>query len=290
MIELQIKTTAQHFENISDQLLLLGAHAVTWQDAGEQPVYEPLPDEIIPWQAVNIRALFSEEIRISTIIDYLHSQQIHASDCQLLNVPDHDWVRVCLDQFQAMSFGKRLWIVPSWFTPPQESAVNIRIDPGLAFGTGTHPTTALCLNWLDVNIKDQTTLIDYGCGSGILAISAAKLGVAQVIAIDHDEQARLACAQNAKLNETHIDILGIDHAPLPKADIVLANILAKTILEHKKIFRELLKENGILILSGILKDQCTEILNAYQADFQVLDIAENAEWARIDLQFIPSAI
>lgn len=287
MIEIHIQTTAKYLENLSNQLLLLGTEAITWLDAANQPIYEPAPGELIPWQEVTIVALFTPNQPIAEICQYLTNQQ--NSDLlqhyKIVTVPSKDWVRESLDQFYAMAFGKRLWIVPSWQTPPDATATNILIDPGLAFGTGTHATTALCLEWLDEHIKGNETIIDYGCGSGILAIAAAKLGAKEITAIDYDPQALEACHLNAKLNQVEQQIIITDSIKTNvTADIIIANILAKTIIQLKSRLLELLKTNGYLVLSGILAEQSDEVITAFQSTAQLREVKQKQEWIRLVLQ------
>jgi ribosomal protein L11 methyltransferase len=289
MIEIHVKTSALHLENLSDQLLLLGAHAITWQDAANQPIYEPAPGEIIPWQSATIVALFDNPNNITSISNYLNLQQQEdiLKEYTFVTPPNKDWVRASLDQFQPINFGKHLWIVPSWLTPPNEEAVNVFIDPGLAFGTGTHPTTALCLTWLDENINEGVSLVDYGCGSGILAVAAIKLGARAVIAIDYDEQALIACKANAELNSVTDKLITHQAAPadLTKSDIVIANILAKTIIEHKATLIQLLKPRGKLVLSGILTTQSDDVIAAFSPLFTLLTMTQQDEWVCISFEY-----
>ena len=188
-----------------------------------------------------------------------------------------------MQDFKPMRFGKRVWICPSWETPPEPDAVNILLDPGLAFGTGTHPTTALCLEWLDEQDLRDTTVIDYGCGSGILAIAAAKLGARRVIAIDNDPQAIVASESNRELNGVSPDTMTV-HLPgkaHPQADVLVANILAGPLEELTPVLSALVKPGGKLILSGVLSQQTRSLLNSYEDNFVMSEPVLLDEWVRV---------
>lgn len=199
-------------------------------------------------------------------------------------IEDKDWEREWMDNFHPMQFGKRLWICPSWRPVPDESAVNVMLDPGLAFGTGTHPTTALCLQWLDGLDLANKTVIDFGCGSGILAIAALKLGAKQAIGIDIDPQAIQASRDNAERNGVSDRLslfLAKDQPENLQADIVVANILAGPLKELATPITQLLKKNGHLGLSGILTSQAESVCQAYQHSINLDDVTEKDEWCRI---------
>jgi len=172
---------------------------VTFQDAADQPLFEPPPGATPLWQATRVVGLFSHDADIPAVLERLAAALAPAPlpEWHLNPLEDRDWVRAWMDDFRPMRFGERLWIIPGEADPPEADAVNIRLDPGLAFGTGTHPTTAMCLRWLDAHPPADQTVIDYGCGSGILAIAAARLGATRVIGVDTDPQALLATADNA---------------------------------------------------------------------------------------------
>lgn len=288
MQEFHIITSAEFADEISDQLTEFGALAITWLDAGNQPILEPSPDIIIKWQHMKIVALVDDEQIISVIQHYLNTKQNEKclQHVELKPVPEKDWIKASRDLFKPMAYGKRLWICPSWHEPPQQNAINVLLDPGLAFGTGSHATTTLCLEWLDENIKGNETLIDYGCGSGILALAALKLGAKQAIAIDYDEQALLACRMNAHLNHLtneQIQIMTPDKLSTSPVDIIIANILAKPLIELAPRFLALLKPTGTLVLSGILSSQINDILSAYENHFHVHTIKKCDDWVCIVL-------
>ena len=201
---------------------------------------------------------------------------------------DKDWTRAWMKDFKPIKFGNNLWICPSWHRPPDPNAVNINLDPGLAFGTGTHPTTSLCLQWLEKNIHSKIdSLIDFGCGSGILAIAAYKLGAKQVIGIDNDPQAIESANNNAQKNNI-IDNFSIYLSDLTpdntKSNIIVANILAGTIIELKDSLMNYLSNNGHLVLSGILDSQINDVIEAYQQDFTVISIEHQEDWILIHLK------
>ena len=191
-----------------------------------------------------------------------------------------------MDQFQPLQFGRRLWICPKWHTPPQPDDVNIMLDPGLAFGTGTHPTTALCLEWLDSKDLNGKTMIDYGCGSGILAIAAAKLGAHQVYAVDHDPQALNATTNNAIANlvDDRISISAPVALPDLTVDVLLANILAGPLLDLAPRFAQLVRKGGSLVLSGILNEQTSILMEKYHTWFNMEPATTREEWVRLNGQ------
>jgi ribosomal protein L11 methyltransferase len=291
MIEFHINTTSEHVDELSDQLALLGAAAVTWQDAGDQPIYEPKPDEIIRWNDIKIIALFESLQSIEAVKAYLVKQQ----QCHFLlhfemqDVEEKDWVRITQQQFEPVLFGKRLWIIPSWCQPVDAQAVNILFDAGVAFGTGSHPTTALCLEWLEQNIHGNEIIIDYGCGAGILAVSALKLGAKHAVAIDYDPQAIDACLMNAELNDIPSSILEVclpENLITKQVDILLANILAQPLIELAPRFADLIKPGGRLVLSGIMNHQCDDVLRAYQKWFSLNEPVEKGDWVLISARRI----
>lgn len=285
-LEFHITTTRDHAYQLNDQLILLGAQSITLRDAGDEPIYELNPNETTLWNNVMLVALFDEHDPIESIGTYLEKQREAGllKKFELRALEDEDWTRRCLDRFKPMQFGKRLWICPSWTTPPDPKATNVILDPGLAFGTGTHPTTTLCLEWLSAHLKKGELVIDYGCGSGILGISASKLGAKKVIAIDHDPQALESTKNNAQRNQltrAEIEIHPPGHITEFSADVLIANILAKPLIEMASFFAGLLKPRGRLVLSGILESQIDEVLSAYHPWFAMNAPAHLEEWVRI---------
>lgn len=285
-LQLKIASTHENAEALSDLLFLLGALSITLIDAQNQPIYEPPLGTTPLWQEIWVCALFTTETEINSIIQ-LVSQQIYHSqtpkyDCQ--EVPEQDWTQVWMAQSQPMSFGKRLWVCPSHQKVEKTDAVIVKLDPGLAFGTGTHPTTALCLSWLDENIHGQEIVIDYGCGSGILAIAALKLGADQAIAIDNDPQALQACSENAKHNAIPPANIIIDFpksAPKLTAHVLVANILANPLIELAPQLIAMVKPLGKLVLSGILISQIDAVKNAYQSWVVFDEPVIQEDWVRL---------
>jgi ribosomal protein L11 methyltransferase len=287
MFEIRIEASNDALGSLQDQLFLLGAAAISLVDTKDQPIYEPKPDEIILWDHTTLIALFEDDALEMPLTAYFSKQRDEGviTNFAILSVENKDWVRESLDQFTPMSFGKRLWIVPSWQQAPKPKAVNILLDPGLAFGTGSHPTTRLCLEWLDEHIHGGETVIDYGCGSGILAIAALKLGAAKVDGVDYDQQALTATRSNALLNHITDDKLPLflpDAFPKKAADILIANILAQPIIEFASFFTTLVKPNGKIVLSGILQEQAHDVMQAYEPYFSLSPVTQHDGWVRID--------
>ncbi len=255
----------------------LGALSVTIRDAGDEPILEPAPGDTRLWKRTRVTGLFPGETDPEALRLALDRA---GARVELEWLADQNWERAWLDRFAPMRFGERLWIRPSGFRVDAPDAVIIDLDPGLAFGTGTHPTTALCLRWLDAHPPAARDVIDFGCGSGILAIAAARLGARRVHAIDHDPQALLASADNARRNGCR-DTIAIHAATAPEppvADLVMANILASTLLELRASLTRLVKRGGDLLLSGILAEQAEEVSMAYAADFDFPTSERQGDW------------
>lgn len=272
MIEFRIIVTSEHADNLSAQLTLLGADAVTTVTLDEELS-----------TTTTLLAYFEDDsmlVAATTLLD----NQAEIQDYEASHLDNHDWIRASLDQFTPQKIGTRLWICPNWLEAPEPSAINIMLDPGHAFGTGTHPTTWLCLEWLEVNIAGNETIIDYGCGSGILSIAALKLGAAHVSAVDLDENALLATAENANTNQIPASTLTIhtpESAPNTPADILLANILAQPLAELEPLFAALVKPQGKIILSGILTEQADEVSARYANHFIMSEPVVKDGWVRL---------
>jgi len=276
-------STPDAADHLSDLLSECGASAVTFHDNEDQPIYEPEIGTTPLWASTNVVALFDAETNTDLIIQILGGMLAPETvpSYRIEAVEDKDWVREWMDNFHPMRFGDRLWICPSWHTPPQQDAVNIMLDPGLAFGTGTHPTTALCLNWLDqADIKGKT-VIDYGCGSGILAIAAALLGAKKVIAVDTDPQALEATQANAERNGVQIASYLPDDCPDIRCDLLLANILAGPLQSLASRLAHLTKAGAAIVLSGILDVQAEDVSNSYQSWFDMEEPVLKDEWIRL---------
>ena len=238
------------------------------------------------WGNTDVVGLFDAETDMKAIVEALIISRLVDPDFahKIEQIEDKDWEREWMDNFHPMQFGKRLWICPSWREVPDPNAVNVMLDPGLAFGTGTHPTTALCLQWLDGLDLAGKTVIDFGCGSGILAIAALKLGAKRAIGIDIDPQAILASTNNAQANGVadRLELfLAKDQPKDLVADVVVANILAGPLKELAPNIITLVKPQGDLGLSGILATQATSVCEAYAEDFNLDPVVEKEEWCRI---------
>lgn len=282
-IQLIFNSTPDDAEALSDQLLDTGASAVTFQDNEDQPIYEPEIGTTPLWPATNVIALYDAETDTDMLIGILTGMMAPQAlpSYRIEAVEDKDWIREWMDNFQPMNFGEKLWICPSWHTPPQADAINIMLDPGLAFGTGTHPTTALCLNWLDQSDVKGKVVIDYGCGSGILAIAAALLGAKKVIGVDTDPQALEATQANAERNGVKIDTYLPDDCPDETCDLLLANILAGPLQSLSERLAGLSKSGAMIVLSGILDVQAEDVSQSYQTWFDMKAPVLKDEWIRL---------
>ena len=285
-VQIRLNSTDKQAEQISDFLEEIGAVSVTFMDSQDTPIFEPLPGETRLWGNTDVVALFDAETDMQLIVDALITSQLVSADFahKIEQIEDKDWEREWMDNFHPMQFGKRLWICPSWREIPDPTAVNVMLDPGLAFGTGTHPTTALCLAWLDSLDLEGKTVIDFGCGSGILAIAALKLGAKQAIGIDIDPQAILASRNNAEANGVADRLQLFLAKDQPKdllANVVVANILAGPLKELAPQIITLVKPQGDLGLLGILATQAESVCEAYQQAFRLDPVEEKEEWCRI---------
>ena len=272
-----------------DALLSAGAAAITLEDAGDDPVLEPLPGSTPLWPHVRIKALFDAGIDRGALLADLRSQlATPLPDATFEHVADRAWEREWLKDFRPMRFGQRLWICPGGQRPQLEDAARdsclIELDPGLAFGTGTHPTTALCLEWLDSAALQGAFIVDYGCGSGVLAIAALKLGAAAALAVDIDPQALVATRENAARNGVaeRVTVALPSEAEGRKTDILLANILAEPLLELAPIFAERVATGGRVVLSGILQSQAAPVASRYAAWFDMRPATVRDDWALLD--------
>lgn len=290
-LELSLTVRAEQQPRAEEALEDLGSLSITLRDANaetadEQAIFEPGVGELPLWPTITLNALFDADIdrrglseALSELLPWLEPDQLSFRD-----VADEDWERAWMDQFKPMSFGRRLWIYPWNIAPPDDDDLAIvQLDPGLAFGSGTHPTTALCLEWLDSLNLNGKRVIDYGCGSGILAIAALKLGAASAIGVDNDPQALTASADNAERNNV-ADRLALflpeDFAGEP-ADVFVANILAGPLGELAPTFSGLAKPGAPFAISGILKGQHEELLERYAEWFEELRIDVREDWVRI---------
>ena len=287
-IEIQVQSNANP-EMVSDALENLGALAVTFSDAADQPLFEPEPDTMPLWRQTVLSALFDADTD-SALIQSSLKQQFAEFEFTFTNkiIADQDWERVWMDSFVPMQFGKKLWICPTHCSPPAPDAINILLDPGLAFGTGTHPTTRLCLEWLEQQDLTDKTVIDYGCGSGILAIAALKLGAKQAFAIDIEPQALDATLENARRNaiEPHqIRCLfpeEFERETAVSAEILIANILAQPLIDLAPVFAKSINTKGTIALSGLLVEQIAAVAAAYEPYFDESKSLALQDWALIN--------
>ena len=286
-LTLIIDTDAEHAEALSDALLEHGALSVDLLDADadtpdEQAIFgepgEPPPGV---WQHNRVSALFDADRDVAGIL------RAAASDIGLTQLPvhrietlaDNDWVRLTQSQFEPIPISPRLWIVPTWHTPADPDAINIVLDPGLAFGTGSHPTTRLCLRWLDSNLQGGESVLDYGCGSGILAIAALKLGAARAVGVDVDAQAVTASRDNALANHVEkVQFYLPNNAPKDSAekllaghpyDLVVANILTNPLRLLAPLLADATRQGGQIVLSGILEAQAQDVMSIYSQWFDL---------------------
>lgn len=291
-IQAILEVSASHTTEVEDLLMAIGAQAVTMRDGANQPIYEPKLGTTPLWDNVTLVALFDAEQPLAQQMSQL--AELYANEYQrdfptykIELVEDKDWVREWMDTFKPMLFGERLWICPSWLEPEDASAVNLKLDPGLAFGTGTHATTALCLRWMDQFNFSQKRVVDFGCGSGILGIAALLLGATHMVGIDIDPQAILASGENAErnnINKQDIELYLPEDAPSVQVEVVLANILAGPLVELKDAILSYLLPGGHLVLSGILASQSQDVVDAYKERCDILDVSEEDGWVRISAQ------
>jgi len=288
---LRIRPPSATLEACEQALWNHGALALTLLDAADQPLLEPGPGEMPLWHEVTLEALLPDDTDAAVLVLELVARGLIDSpaDSRLEAVPERDWVRAWMDRFRPMRFGESLWICPGHIAPDPAWPVVVRLDPGLAFGTGTHPTTALCLEWIDAGAFGGQTVIDYGCGSGVLAIATALKGAAQVIAVDHDPQALTATADNAARNgiADRITVCLPDDLAEARADVVLANILAGPLVELAPRLIDALAPGGRLVVSGLLTEQIDEVRNAYAGALQSAGERLREQWAALEFRSPP---
>ena len=291
--------------DLAEALLLeAGALSIALDDAGDQPLFEPLPGESPLWDEVILTGLFdaTTEIGSRQAIEQLSHEiaaQVHATRIWLSAVEDKDWEREWMTHYHPIACANNLWVVPNWLTPPDPEATNIIMDPGLAFGTGYHATTRLCLDWLTEQDLTDKVVIDYGCGSGILGIAALLLGARHVYAVDIDPQAVLATNQNAERNHVEGQLQAFlpddfnqycaQHAVVP-VDVIVANILAKPLIGLAPYFATLIAPKGRIVLAGLIESQTEQVTDAYQPYFALdpkhaFTAQEDQHWQRLSGTF-----
>jgi ribosomal protein L11 methyltransferase len=287
-MQLTLQTSKEQADFVSEILSGLGSVSITFANASGQDIFEPPVGETPLWQGVVITALFDLDI------DQMHVKQTLDQICKIEHVDfellkDRVWEDECKKDFHVMQFGKRIWICPSWEDSSNlpNDAIIIDMDPGLAFGTGTHQTTDLCLQYLDANAPKNCSVIDYGSGTGILAIAAVKLGATGAVAVDNDPQAVIATINNIETNQCQDRIRVLhtdDEGKLDQVDLLIANILANPLVSLCKHFSDLVKSNGRIALSGIMEKQLPMILKAYGEFFTDLEVAQKDEWCCVSGQ------
>ncbi|KZN43736.1 50S ribosomal protein L11 methyltransferase [Pseudoalteromonas luteoviolacea] len=282
-IQIRIDANKETADQISDLLMDIGCPSVTFIDSQNNPVYEPKPGEVILWPETTVIGLFEATHNMQSVVGYLTENMSDMPNYKIEQLEDKDWEREWMDNFHPIKFGERLWICPSWRDIPDPNAVNVLLDPGLAFGTGTHATTSLCLKWLEAQDLSGKTVVDFGCGSGILGIAAIKLGAERVIGIDIDPQALIASRDNAQRNGVadKLEVYLPENQPDFKADIVVANILAQPLRELHEIILGFLKPKGAIAMSGILEEQAESVANVYAPYIDLDAIKQEGEWTRV---------
>lgn len=289
-----LETHSHHVELLEDWFFAQGALAVSLEDNADEPLLEPGPGETPVWQNVKVTALFAGDVDLEPIRAEIPDTLLAKnSRSDITTLRDRAWERVWMDDFSPIQMGPRLWICPSWSEPPDASAINVYLDPGLAFGTGTHATTAMCLAALDDAVRGGERVVDYGCGSGILAIAALRLGASSALGVDNDPQALTASRDNAERNQieaSSLEILfpespGID-AWVGGSDLVVANILAGPLLTLADELIALMTPGAKLLLTGILTEQAPELIERYATvNLQVSDTRDG--WVLMSGQRAP---
>ena len=284
-LQLRLDTSPESIETLEDLMLATGAVAVTMEDNADEPVLEPGVGETPLWHHTRLTGLYPADSDMDAVLARIPEQLLQHSNQRIEILEDKDWEREWMQHYHPMQFGKRLWVCPSWLQPPQPDAVNLLLDPGLAFGTGTHPTTELCLRELDSMDLVGITAVDYGCGSGILAIAALKLGASHVLGVDNDPQALAASLDNAQRNalaEPSLPVAlpeDVDQiAWRQRADVVIANILAGPLAELSDTLLQLLKPGGTLLLSGLLHTQAEQLCQHYAERIALRIAGEKDGW------------
>lgn len=281
--ELTLSLPQPQVEAMDTMLTQLGAVGITYSDAKDAPIYEPLPGEMPLWESIKVIALFDDFKLYDKCKQWLHVQ-FPQLEVLATKLKDQVWERVWMDHFKPMRFGKNSWVVPDGFDVVDENATNLILDPGLAFGTGTHPTTALCLEWLDLHDVKGKQLVDFGCGSGVLAIMALLHGAKEVICVDIDDQAIQATLQNAAKNGVAegIKVVQPDQVDSIKdRHGILANILAAPLMQLSEVFAEMLIDGGFVVLSGILAEQQKQIMDKYESCFVDIEGKIEQDWCRV---------
>jgi len=282
-LQIVVDVSGDRADEVSEAFTIMGALSVTVVDAGDEPLLEPAPGETPLWSNTRVIALFDTAQDIAEL-----KQQLQAvldgpvPDLLVESLADRDWSNTWRESFGAMQFGERLWVCPVGESPPDSRAIVVHLDPGMAFGTGTHATTAFCLQWLDTHPPINKSVFDYGCGSGILAIAAHKLGAANVLAVDIDPQALTATQENARRNGCDIEVAYPDTLGQHSADLVLANILANPLIELAPSMARSVRAGGQLVMTGILAEQAEAVMAGYVDWFEFSEPVYREEWVLLE--------
>ncbi len=281
-LQLRINTERERVPKVEDTLMALGALSVTLEDNADEPIFEPELGETPLWTETRVTALFEADIDTKVVLsNFIAATNETPSACQWQIVEDKDWQREWMEHFHPIQCGENFWICPSWTPAPNPDAINLMLDPGLAFGTGTHPTTFMCLEWIAKTDFQDKFVIDYGCGSGILGIGALLHNAKKVIGVDIDPQALVATRENIernKLSQSDFPVVFPNKCPNEQVDIVLANILAGPLVELAPTLISLVKPGGKICLSGIIESQKQAIVAAYEQDVTIDEIRQQEEW------------
>ena len=284
-LQLRLDTHPGEVEDLEARLLASGAVAVTMEDNADQPVLEPGVGETPLWGQTRLTGLYPADTDMRQVLAAFPDDLLERANQRVEILEDKDWEREWMQHYRPMPFGKRLWVCPSWLQPPDPGAINLLLDPGLAFGTGTHPTTALCLAQLDSMDLAGCDIVDYGCGSGILAVAALRLGAAFALAVDNDPQALVATRDNAGRNgiaAAGMEVVlpdAVDHqAWSGRASLVIANILAGPLMELADTLAAFLRPGGTLLLSGLLDTQAAALCEHYADRINLQVAGEKDGW------------
>ena len=283
--ELHFTARKDQVQALEEWLFERGALSVTLEDDADQPLLEPGPGETPLWDVVRVTALYVGDQDITPILGEIPPNLITSASRAPVPVADREWARVWENEFHPLQMGERLWICPSWTPPPDPDAINILLDPGLAFGTGTHPTTAMCLRSMDADLGSGARVVDYGCGSGILGIAAVRLGATAALGVDNDPQAITASLNNAARNHVPREAFSV---VLPEDELVsswrgaatwvVANILAGPLVVLAPVLTSLMTPGGRLLLAGLLADQAEEVIKAYAPTVDLVIADQQEGW------------
>ena len=272
--QLKIQLHSEDASSFEQILFDSDAISISYLDAEDQPVFQEEPGSTPLWDNTFLLCLFNTKTDLGSLLNKLrcNTKVLNNKSLNIELIEDQDWERSWMKDFEPIQFGEKLWICPSWLSPPEPNAVNIKLDPGLAFGTGNHATTSLCLRWLDQADVRGSEVIDYGCGSGVLSIASALLGAVKVHSVDNDPQAISATIDNSRRNKVPGDVLTTylpEAVPPVHADILIANILERPLIDLSEKFAELVKKGGYITLSGLLEEQIPSLLSCYNRLFDM---------------------